>query len=722
MAKICERPAVNLARLWACLWLVLSVLPTAGWAGQIALEWDRNDELLVVGYRLYYGAPVGQFNSSVDCRDATTIVVTNLHAGRHYGFQVTAYNALGVESDPSNLFDFQVPGVDARPVALSAALVLQEGDVKELKLAGGDSDRDPLTFQITSPPLHGTLSGKPPNIIYRAPIGYTGSDLFSFVTRDGYQTSEVAEISVKVQPAMNAVYIDLAHISANRWGEFGLPATNPDGIPLTYSLVTPPQHGRIAGVFPTIEYQPAVDYSGTDDFVLKMTANPPNDFTILLVRIAIDPVIGSPVSGDQQIVVTSGLASPIQLGAAGLDALALTFEIGDPPAHGTLTGIPPKLTYTSQSDFVGIDAFTFRFSDFSNDTNEPTTATVTLQVRALNLIPWVDAGPNQTITLPGRAFLRGRVQDDHQPLPEHVLEVSWSQISGPGPANFDPFSVTTLASFPTNGTYLFALRAFDGELSSTETVGIEVHRLEPSPTNSLPFAKYFEARFGELTEPMEIFTNSIPDPVAPKWVATTVTNSGVDLMSFEVPVDGNYLFWCRIQTRGSTHHSFFASIDTLSSTEDIVDIPDEENTEEWKWILLSGRGGIFFGETFANTINPRVFSLTAGRHSIAIRGGTLDTRIDSLVVTSDPLFDPRQVEAITELPTVAIGPAAAGGLELQWSSVPGRRYIAISKANLFERQWIPIGDAFRATSIRSSQSIPESTANETQFYSVVSLP
>ena len=193
-------------------------------------------------------------------------------------------------------------------------------------------------------------------------------------------------------------------------------------------------------------------------------------------------------------------------------------------------------------------------------------------------------------------------------------------------------------------------------------------------------------------------------------------------MSFEVPVDANYIFWCRIQTRGSAHHSFFVSIDSLPSTEDIVDIPDEENTDNWKWILLSGRGGVFFGEAFANTINPRVFSLAAGRHSIAIRGGTLDTRIDSLVVTSDPLFDPRQVEAITEFPTVAIGPAAAGGLELQWSSVPGRRYIAISKANLIERQWIPIGDAFRATSNRSSQSIPESTANETQFYSVVSLP
>ena len=49
----------------------------------------------------------------------------------------------------------------------------------------------------------------------------------------------------------------------------------------------------------------------------------------------------------------------------------------------------------------------------------------------VNAPPIVNAGPNETNTLPAMATLRGSVQDDGLPT-NGVLTVAWSKVSGPG--------------------------------------------------------------------------------------------------------------------------------------------------------------------------------------------------------------------------------------------------------------------------------------------------
>ena len=63
-------------------------------------------------------------------------------------------------------------------------------------------------------------------------------------------------------------------------------------------------------------------------------------------------------------------------------------------------------------------------------------------------MPTVDAGRNQTITLPAEAMLDGTVTDDGLP----TLTTVWSQTSGPGTVTFgDPTAVDTMANFSTDG-------------------------------------------------------------------------------------------------------------------------------------------------------------------------------------------------------------------------------------------------------------------------------
>jgi len=50
----------------------------------------------------------------------------------------------------------------------------------------------------------------------------------------------------------------------------------------------------------------------------------------------------------------------------------LTYTVVTGPAHGTLTGEAPNLTYTPHADYNGADSFTFIANDGQADSNEAT--------------------------------------------------------------------------------------------------------------------------------------------------------------------------------------------------------------------------------------------------------------------------------------------------------------------------------------------------------------
>ena len=102
---------------------------------------------------------------------------------------------------------------------------------------------------------------------------------------------------------------------------------------------------------------------------------------------------------------------------------------------------------------------------------------------AANTAPFVDAGPDQTITLPKEAILRGVVEDDGLPVGS-ALTSAWQQISGPAPAVFSsPTFAETNVSFTAAGTYVLQLTASDSALSSSANVTITVLA---HPTNQAP--------------------------------------------------------------------------------------------------------------------------------------------------------------------------------------------------------------------------------------------
>jgi hypothetical protein len=95
------------------LLVLLSALLFAGFAAgavsEVTLEWDPNPEPEVSGYRLHFGTEPGSYDQSRDAGNQTTASVSELVAGKTYYFVVTAYDASGNESLPSNEVSFAAP-------------------------------------------------------------------------------------------------------------------------------------------------------------------------------------------------------------------------------------------------------------------------------------------------------------------------------------------------------------------------------------------------------------------------------------------------------------------------------------------------------------------------------------------------------------------------------------------------------------------------------------
>ncbi len=67
----------------------------------ITLSWDPSPTPEVVGYRLHYGEQIGNYTTVIDVGNQTSAEVANLIDGTTYYFVVTAYDADGTESSPS---------------------------------------------------------------------------------------------------------------------------------------------------------------------------------------------------------------------------------------------------------------------------------------------------------------------------------------------------------------------------------------------------------------------------------------------------------------------------------------------------------------------------------------------------------------------------------------------------------------------------------------------
>ena len=155
----------------------------------------------------------------------------------------------------------------------------------------------------------------------------------------------------------------------------------------------------------------------------------------------------------------------------------LTIQWSQLSGPGTASFAAPGQAATTAT-FSAVGSYTLQLSAFDGELTSTDTCVVTVQQP--NQAPVVDAGPDVTTTVTSAAHLAGTVNDDG--LPGGPLTIQWSQVSGPGQANFtSPTQPVTDVTFSAPGSYTLELSAFDGELWSTDTCVVTVLAVNQPP-------------------------------------------------------------------------------------------------------------------------------------------------------------------------------------------------------------------------------------------------
>ena len=252
-----------------------------------------------------------------------------------------------------------------------------------------------------------------------------------------------------------------------------LTGSDPDGDPLTFSIVTNPSHGGLSGTPPGITYMPDLNFYGSDTFTFKANDGVA-DSAPATVSITVNPVNDAPVADDQSVTTNQDTSIGITLTATDPDGDSLTYSIVSWPLNGVLTGTAPGVTYTPNANYNGPDSFTFKANDGLGDSN---IATVSITVNPVNDLPVADDQSVTTDEDTAVSITLTATDPDDDTLTYSI--VSWpsnGMLTGTAP------SVTYTPNANYNGPDSFTFKANDGAAdSNTATVSITVIPVNDAP-------------------------------------------------------------------------------------------------------------------------------------------------------------------------------------------------------------------------------------------------
>ena len=208
------------------------------------------------------------------------------------------------------------------------------------------------------------------SLSYTPTSGYVGTDSFTFKVTDGTSTSTAATVSITVNqavPVANNQSVTTAFATA---ASVTLVATGPPTI--TFAVVTSPANGTLSGTAPNLSYTPGSSFAGADSFTFKANNGGDSNIATVSITVTAPPL---PVPAPQSVTVNYQTATPVTLTGTGLGTI--TYAVTVQPAHGTVSGTAPNLTYTPASGYSGADSFAFTAKN-PGGTSAPATISVTV--------------------------------------------------------------------------------------------------------------------------------------------------------------------------------------------------------------------------------------------------------------------------------------------------------------------------------------------------------
>ncbi|MGH9923051.1 MAG: cadherin-like domain-containing protein, partial [Nitrososphaerales archaeon] len=121
----------------------------------------------------------------------------------------------GIDTGSVNI---TVNAVNDAPVANPQSVITTKDTQVAITLTGSDVDGDALTYFIVTGPTSGALSGIAPNLTYIPNTNFVGFDSFKFNVIDGLLDSNIATVSITVNPPVEQIFSN-DFPNFNKWTE-----------------------------------------------------------------------------------------------------------------------------------------------------------------------------------------------------------------------------------------------------------------------------------------------------------------------------------------------------------------------------------------------------------------------------------------------------------------------------------------------------------------------
>ncbi|MCC6235905.1 MAG: tandem-95 repeat protein, partial [Verrucomicrobiales bacterium] len=196
------------------------------------------------------------------------------------------------------------------------------------------------------------------------------------------------------------------------------------------------------------------------------------------VSLLVTPVNDAPLAQAKEISIPNGEAVQVELSGSDLDGTTPSFRIKSGPAHGTLSGSAPLLTYTPTEGYSGSDFVTYTAFDGELESAEAT-VTLIITAAARNKAPLAPSLTVNGIEDSPITISLGCTDPDNDAL-SHAITTPPAN----GTLTFTGATAVYTPKANFNGTDSFTYRVSDGSLASElATITIKV-----APVNDAPIA------------------------------------------------------------------------------------------------------------------------------------------------------------------------------------------------------------------------------------------
>src|SRR5262249_14631713 len=376
-----------------------------------------------------------------------------------------------------------VQHVNHAPDAVDDTLTTPENTAGSVNVLANDTDPDGDPLFVTTPTPtapHGTGACAAFGLFAYTPnAGFFGTDSFAYTISDGNGGFDTATVHITVTQTNHAPVATDSTLTTDQDTpkDVTLQATDPDGDPLTFTIVGGPSHGTLSGTGATRAYTPNAGYVGPDSFTFKANDGA-LDSNVATVSIMVQHVNHAPDAVDDTLTTPENTAGSVNVLANDTDPDGDPLFVTTPTptaAHGTVACAAFGLcAYTPNAGFFGTDSFAYTISDGNGGFD---TATVHITVTQTNHAP---VATDSTLTTdqdtPKDVTLQA-TDPDGDPL-------TFTIVGGPSHGTLSGTGATR--AYTPNAGYVgpdsFTFKANDGALdSNVATVSITVQHVNHAP-------------------------------------------------------------------------------------------------------------------------------------------------------------------------------------------------------------------------------------------------